>query len=41
VLYTLCGFLFLSFVLVLWIKEDLKKLEYEEGRRKIERSDVS
>jgi hypothetical protein len=29
VLYTLCGFLFLSFVISLLVKEDLKKLEYE------------
>jgi hypothetical protein len=32
VLYTLCGFLFLSFVFVLWVKENLKKLEYEQGK---------
>lgn len=33
VLYTLCGFLFLSFLLASWVKENLKKLEYELGKK--------
>jgi hypothetical protein len=33
VLYVLCGFLFLSFLISLWVKEDLKKLDYEQGKR--------